>query len=72
MSYYDDRASRDRARRRREQMKRDEELARSFGASLFGDPDEDAYDDDEPYGFDDPDEDEGGEYAALDDLLRML
>lgn len=67
MSYYDDRASDERARRRREQMERDAELAERFSASLFGDEDED-----EPYGYGDDDEDEGGAYDDFADLLRML
>lgn len=76
MGYYEDREKDRRAALRREQWKRDQELADKFGASLgiYDDEDEDEDtedpDEDEPYGF--GGEDEGGEYASFSDLLDMI
>lgn len=74
MTYYDRILSDERARRRREQWKRDAELAESFAASLFGDDeyDEADVDEDEPYGFDGDAADDDGEYSAFADLLSRI
>ena len=72
MTNYDRILNDERARRRQEKWKRDAELAESFAASLFGEDEDESMDEDEPYGFDGDESEDGGEYSTLADLLRML